>query len=58
MRQKTGESAQKTGTYTFDGYVDGGNIPAPTAEEKKIPMKLGETLPPVKSANKAAYWLI
>lgn len=58
MRQKTGETALSTGTYTFDGYLDGTNHPAPTADEKKIPMKAGETLPPVRSANKAAYWRI
>lgn len=58
MRQKTGENASTTGTYAFDGYVDGTSTPAPTAEEKKIPMARGETLPPVKSSGKAAYWLI
>jgi len=58
MRQKTGESAQKTGTYTFDGYLDGTRTPTPTANEQKIPMQLGETLPPVRSTNKAAFWLI
>jgi len=33
MRQKTGESAQKTGTYTFDGYLDGTWSPTPSANE-------------------------
>lgn len=58
MRQKTGEIASQSGTYTFDGYVDGTTYPAPTADEKKIPMTKGETLPPVRSAEKAAYWAI
>lgn len=58
MRQKTGESAAKTGTYTFDGYVDGSSRPPPSTDEEKIPMKVGETLPPVRSAGKAAYWTI
>lgn len=58
IRQKTGESASMTGNYKFDGYVDGATSPAPTKEERVIPMKRGETLPPVKSSEKAAYWAI
>lgn len=57
-RQKTGESAAMTGDYKFDGYVDGSTSPAPTKEERVIPMKRGETLPPVRSSGKAAYWAI
>ena len=58
MRQATGEKAMQTGSYAFDGYVDGTTSPAPTADERQIPMRVGETLPPVRSARKAAYWRI
>lgn len=56
MRYKTGDKCPRTGKYTFDGYVDGTSSPAPTAEERVIPLDAGETFPPVRSVNKAAYW--
>jgi hypothetical protein len=55
-RGKTGDTAQYTGRYQFDGYTDGTTTPAPTAEERVIPLSRGETFPPVKSSKKAAYW--
>jgi hypothetical protein len=50
-RYKTGQECPKTGTYTFDGYVDGTWLPSPTVNESNIPLSKGETFPPVKSAN-------
>ncbi len=44
------------GPYVFDGYTDGTTTPAPTAEERVIPLSSGETFPPIKSAKKAAWW--
>jgi hypothetical protein len=55
-RYKTGDTAPRTGTYDFDGYVDGTKSPTPTVEEQRIPLSIGETFPPVRSAKKAAYW--
>jgi hypothetical protein len=55
-RQKTGDTCELAGTWGFDGYVDGGSTPQPTANEKEIPMQVGRTFPPVKSSNKAAWW--
>jgi len=56
QRFKTGETCETTGKYQFDGYTDGTYTPAPTAEEKIIPLSRGETFPPIRSANKAAWW--
>ncbi len=53
---KTGETAPQTGRYRFVRYVDGTTYPAPTAEESVIPLSRGETFPPVRSCNKAAWW--
>lgn len=56
-RYKTGEKCPKKGNYDFDGYVnDDGRTPAPTAEEKRIPMDVGDTFPPIKSQNKSCWW--
>lgn len=55
-RYKTGDKAPRTATYTFDGYTQGPPHPAPTAEEMAIPLSTGEVFPPIKSANRGAYW--
>jgi hypothetical protein len=55
-RFKTGQKCETSGSYVWDGYDDGTTTPAPTAEERVIPMKAGETFPPVKSAKKGAWW--
>ncbi|MBK8477267.1 MAG: YjzC family protein [Opitutaceae bacterium] len=56
QRYKTGEQCTKTGKYSFDGYLDGSLYPQPTTNEKIIPLSVGETFPPVRSANKGAWW--
>lgn len=56
QRFKTGETADTTGHYQFDGYTDGSWTPSPTQEEQIIPLSRGETFPPVRSSSKAAYW--
>lgn len=56
VRKKTGESCDIAGDYEFDGYTDGTSSPAPTADEKVIPMDKNDTFPPVKSSKKAAWW--
>ena len=53
---KTGEEAPRTGRYEFVKYTDNTTFPSPTAEEKIIPLSKGETFPPVRSTNKAAWW--
>ncbi len=55
-RFKTGDKCDTSGSYVFDGYTDGTTTPAPTAEERVIPLSSGETFPPIKSAKKAARW--
>lgn len=53
---KTGDTAPTTGRYQFVRYTDGTTTPAPTPEERVIPLSRGETFPPIRSANKAAWW--
>ena len=55
-RFKTGQKCDTTGSYVFDEYVDGTKTPSPTNEERVIPLAAGETFPPVRSHNKAAWW--
>ena len=55
-RFKTSQKCETSGTYGFDGYVDGTSTPAPTAAERSIPLSKGETFPPVHSCDKAAWW--
>lgn len=55
-RFKTGQVCNTTGSYVFDIYVDGTSTPAPTANERVIPLSSGETFPPVRSSSKAAWW--
>lgn len=56
VRKKTGQNCDVKGRYAFDGYVDGSTSPAPTADERVIPMDRGDTFPPIKSAQKACWW--
>lgn len=57
-RYKTGETCQITGRYQFDGYTDGTYTPSPTREEMVIPLSRGETFPPIRSCNKACWWVL
>lgn len=57
-RKKTGEECQYEGDYEFDGYVESPQYPKPTPDESEIPMEVGETFPPVKSTERAAWWLL
>ena len=56
-RYRTGETCPRRGIYGFDGYLDGTSTPSPTAEEREIPLSRGETFPPIKSSEKACYWV-
>lgn len=55
-RFKTSDTCETTGSYVFDGYVDGTRTPPPTDEERVIPMKAKNTFPPVHSCDKSAWW--
>lgn len=56
-RYKTGEKSPSNSTYRFDGYTMGLWSPEPTQEEKVIQLTTGETFPPIRSANKACWWI-
>ena len=53
---KTGEKCEAKGIYTFARYVDNTQTPAPTNEERVIPLDKGDIFPPIKSQKKAAWW--
>lgn len=53
---KTGQVCSSKGKYQFASYLDGTNSPAPTAEERVIPLDVGDRFPPVNSADKGAWW--
>lgn len=53
---KTGDTAPSTRSYEFVKYTDGTTYPAPTADERSIPLSAGETFPPIRSCNKGAWW--
>jgi len=55
-RFMTAQTCNTTGEYDFDGYTDGSMLPAPTTEEKRIPVNAGKVFPTVPSCNKAAFW--
>jgi YjzC-like protein len=55
-RFKTGQKCDTKGSYVFDGYTDGTTTPAPTNDERVIPLSSGETFPPIKSTGKGAWW--
>ena len=59
-RRKTGQKCRIGGDYKFDGYVDPPEDPPPppTPDEMVIPMEEGETFPPIKSTDLAAWWLL
>ena len=53
---KTGEKCTTSGSYVFDGYTPGPSSPEPTQEERVILLSRGETFPPIRSANRGAWW--
>lgn len=55
-RFRTGQECVVSGRYAFDGYLDGTTTPAPTSEERQIPLSRGETFPPIRSSGKACWW--
>lgn len=55
-RFKTGETSPSEATFRFDGYTDNTWTPAPTEEEKEIPMDEGDVFPPIRSTKKACWW--
>ncbi len=55
-RFKTGQKCVESGRYQFDGYLDGTSYPAPTAEEREIPLSNGETFPPIRSTGRSCWW--
>jgi len=55
-RFKTGTTCTTSGSYVFDGYTDNTNTPSPTQDERVIPLTSGQTFPPIRSQNKAAWW--
>lgn len=55
-RFSTAQRCVASGSYVFDGYTDGSSAPAPTQEERVISLRVGDTFPPIRSANKGAYW--
>lgn len=55
-RFSTNQTCETSGVYDFDGYTDGTSTPAPTPNERRIPLSRGETFPPIRSQNKGAWW--
>lgn len=55
-RFKTGDDAETTGSYVFDGYTDGTSEPEPTEEEQVIELEEGDTFPPIRTGRKGAWW--
>ena len=55
-RYRTGEECPVSGNYRFDGYLDGTSTPAPTSDEREIPLSKGGTFPPIRSSQKACWW--
>lgn len=56
-RFRTGQTSPYTSRFRFDGYLDGTSTPAPSAEERVIPMDKGDTFPPIRSTNKGCWWM-
>lgn len=55
-RYRTGERCEVSGRYDFDGYTDGTRHPEPRPEEKRIPLSVHETFPPIRSSGKGCFW--
>lgn len=55
-RFRTGEVCQESGRYQFDGYLDGTRTPAPSSEEREIPLSKSEKFPPIRSTGKSCWW--
>lgn len=54
MRHKTGEKCPKSGTWEWDGWLDGSWSPVPSHAARYIPLSAGETFPPCD--GRGCYW--
>jgi hypothetical protein len=46
----------RPGIYVFERYADHTTEPIPAFDEISITLKKGNVFPPVRSANKSAWW--
>lgn len=53
---RTGQKAPVSGIYQFVRLTDPSKTCVPTANERTIPLRQGETFPPVRSCNEGAIW--
>jgi hypothetical protein len=53
---KTGDKAPEKGEYKFVRFVNSSVNCTPTTNERSIPMDRGDTFPPIKTCNAAAWW--
>ena len=56
QRFRTGEVCLETGTYEFDGYVNGSSDGLPFSDELEIAILAGAPFPPIQSRNRACFW--
>ena len=52
----TGEKAEISGLYVYNGPISKKPSCSPTQEERIIPLDAGDTAPPVKSCGDSAKW--
>lgn len=56
VRFITGMVCTRPGTYIFERYADHTQEPAPAPDERSITLRHGNVFPPVRSADKSAWW--
>jgi hypothetical protein len=56
QRFQTGDRCQNSGSFEFDGYMDGSTSPLPKPDEMQIAVKAGDEFPAVCETHKACYW--
>lgn len=58
QRFKSGETCGETGSYDFDGYVDGASNPLPSADDMKIIRMNGNKFPSIGNPERACFWIL
>ncbi len=55
-RCQSGETCRETGSYEFDGFVDGSTNPIPSPEEREVMVASGAPFPTPRGSTKACFW--
>ncbi len=56
QRFRSGDRCKETGSYEFDGYLDGSSELLPFPGDMEIELTAGEMFPRIQQRHRACFW--